>query len=468
MNKLYFGDNLDVMRRHVADDSVDLVYLDPPFQSNATYNVLYRQKDGTQSPAQIEAFDDTWHWDEAAARQYKETVSAGGEVARALKAFRGYLGTTDMLSYLTMMAPRMKEMRRVMKDTASIYLHCDPTASHYLKMLMDAAFGPDSFRNEIVWHYGLGGRAPSDRFSSKHDVILFYAMSEEATYTKPRGEVTEAMRKKYCHEDEDGRYMMSKGKKYYLKGGKRLDDVWDIPTLSPTDSERLGYPTQKPEALLERIIDASTREGDVVMDPFCGCGTAVAAAQKMDRQWVGIDVTHLAINLIKSRLNDNSAGGCDYEVVGEPTDEEGARELARQDRYQFQYWALGLVGARPEKEQKGPDQGIDGRRLFFDEGAGSNEAREMVISVKSGKVGVSQVRDLVGVMEREDADFGIFLSLEEPTRAMRSEAASAGMYSSWGNDYPRVQLRTVGELLDGKKLDLPPFLIGEQQSAGRK
>lgn len=454
------------MRQHLQDDSVDLVYLDPPFKSDRAYNVLYRQKDGSQSPAQIKAFDDTWHWDEAAARQYKETVRDGGHVAQALNSFRGYLGTSDMMAYLTNMAPRLKELRRVMKREASIYLHCDPTASHYLKMLMDAVFGPEKFRNEIIWHYGLGGRAPADRFSAKHDVILFYAMSDDAVYTKPRGDVTEAMRNKYCHEDEDGRYMMSGGKKYYLKGGKRLDDVWDIPSLAPTAGERLGYETQKPKELLKRIIRASSLEGQTVLDPFCGCGTAVDAAQETGRRWIGIDVTHLAINLIKSRMLDIYGSRCEYEVIGEPADEEGARELAEQDRYQFQYWALGLIGARPDEEKKGADGGIDGRRLFFDEGAGSDEAREMVISVKSGKVGVSQVRDLVGVMQREDADFGVFISLHDPTRDMRSEAASAGMYTSWGKDYPRVQLRTVGQLLGGEGLDLPPFMRDESQYCG--
>lgn len=457
-NQLYYGDNLKVLRRHVPDGSVDLVYLDPPFNSNATYNVLYRQRDGTASPSQVQAFDDTWHWDRAAAEQYEDVIDCGGRVAQALKALRDYLGGSDMLAYLTMMAPRLSELRRTMTNTASIYLHCDPSAHHYLKLMMDAVFGPECFRNEIIWHYGLGGRAPSDRFSGKHDNILFYAKSDEAVYTKPRGKVTEAMRQKYCHEDEDGRYMMGGGKKYYLKGGKRLDDVWDIPTLSPTAGERLGYPTQKPEALLERIIKASSNEGDMVLDPFCGCGTAVAAAQKMSRSWIGVDITHLAINLIKSRMADAYGEGCDYEVIGEPSSVAGARRLAEEDRYQFQYWALGLVGARPEKETRGADQGIDGRKFFIDR-ARDDETREIIFSVKSGSTGPAHVRDLLGVVGREDAAFGVLITLKSPTRAMKSEAADAGSYEAWGQRYPRIQIRTIEELLNGDGLDLPPFVM---------
>jgi len=345
VNQLYYGDNLDILRRYIKDETVDLIYLDPPFNSKATYNVLFGERNGSQAAAQIKAFDDTWTWDESAARAYQETVEAGGKVSQAMQAFRMFLGDSNMLAYLAMMAPRLVELRRVLKPTGSIYLHCDPTASHYLKMLMDAAFGVGNFRNEIVWLHSLGAAHRGDGFPSKHDTILYYSKSSECKFIKLRGEVTPQMNAKYSHQDEDGRYMLSYGKKYYLKGGKQITDAWDIPTMAATAKERLGYPTQKPEALLERIIQASSNEGDLVLDPFCGSGTTVAVAQRLGRRWIGIDITHLAIGLMKHRLRDSFGDGVDYEVIGEPVSLPDAQALAESDPFQFQWWALGLVGA---------------------------------------------------------------------------------------------------------------------------
>ena len=355
-NKLFYGDNLDVLGRHVADESVDLVYLDPPFNSNANYNVLFAERDGTQAAAQIKAFEDTWRWDEGAARAYEEVVEAGGRVSQAMQAFRTFLGESDMLAYLSMMAPRLVELRRVLKTTGSIYLHCDPTASAYLRLLMDAVFGPASFTNEIIWRrYGVHNDfgQGSHHFGRVHDVLLFYVKDQPATWnqvftphdpayvkqtyrmvepetgrrfattplTGPGGAAkgnpvfewhghTRAWR--YSLEnierlDREGRLYYSRTgyarQKLYLDESKgvAVQDMWsDIPSLSGAHVERLGYPTQKPEALLTRIIEASSHEGDTVLDPFCGCGATVAAAQALGRQWIGIDVTNLAICVVWS------------------------------------------------------------------------------------------------------------------------------------------------------------------------
>jgi site-specific DNA-methyltransferase (adenine-specific) len=321
-NLLYYGDNLDVLRRHIGDDSVDLIYLDPPFNSNANYNVLFTEH-GTESPAQIRAFGDTWRWDEAAAYDYEKTVKAGGKIADALRGFRTLLGTSDMLAYLSMMAPRLVELHRVLKPTGSIYLHCDPTASHYLKILMDAVFGTENFRNEIAWCYR-GGGVPKNAFARKHDVLLFYAKGPKSyfqTQYVPYSAASQALVRSRGGVSIDD-------KPRDLKRGAHMPDWWtDINSRQTWSPWSLGYPTQKPPALLERIVDASSRPGDTVLDPFCGCGTTIVAAQKLGRRWVGIDIAHLAIGLIKRNLN--SPGGAprgSYQVVGEPTDLEGAEQ----------------------------------------------------------------------------------------------------------------------------------------------
>jgi DNA modification methylase len=511
MNYLYYGDNLDVLRRHVADESVDLVYLDPPFNSNQSYNVLFAEQDGAEAAAQIQAFEDTWHWDLAAARTFEEVVEHGGEVSRALQAFRALLGENDMTAYLTMMAPRLVELRRVLKPTGSIYLHCDPTASHYLKVLMDAVFGPQQFRNEIVWKR-TSAHSSAKRYGPVHDVILFYARSPAMVWVGGHQAYDEAYLQQRFRRDDDGRFwkdadltgsgvrhgetgeewrgfdVTAKGRhwrvppaeldrldaegniywpakeggwprlKQYLDSSKGvpLQDVWvDIFPINSQAQERLGYPTQKPEALLERIISASSSPGDVVLDPFCGCGTTVAVAHQLGRDWVGIDITHLAVALMKHRLRDafREVVEAEYTVVGEPVTVTGAQELAADDPYQFQWWALGLVGARPVEQKKGADKGIDGRIYFHDDE--SRKTKQVILSVKAGKTNVAHVRDLRGVIEREKAQIGVLLTMQEPTQPMKKEAAAAGFYSSpWGN-HPKLQILTVGELLEGKEIDRP-------------
>jgi DNA modification methylase len=510
-NKLYYGDNLEVLRRYVKDETVDLVYLDPPFNSRQDYNVLFAEKDGTRAASQIQAFEDTWEWNAESKRVYEELVERGDRVSDVMRAFHTFLLNSDMMAYLAMMAPRLIELHRVLKVTGSIYLHCDPTASHYLKMLMDAIFGAREYRNEIIWERTTGRKA-GRQFGRVHDTILFYTKGDDATWNPPTIPQTEDNARGHdIVRDENGTpYRMSdptgagqgparvfwgklvappKGRHWAYdqqgiddlisrgrivmsaRGNPRLRtplseltgvavrDIWtDIEPINSAAAERLGYPTQKPEALLERIINTSSNEGDVVLDPFCGCGTAVSAAQKLNRRWIGIDVTHLAIGLIKTRLQD--AFGPEvtkaYDVIGEPEDLESAKALALQERFQFQSWALGLVGARnAHSAKKGSDRGIDGKLYFRDDANG--EQKQIILSVKSGGVQVRDVRDLVGTIEREKAQIGVFITLEEPSKPMLREAVDAGFYKSpnFKDQVPRIQIRTIEELLAGGGIQYP-------------
>jgi site-specific DNA-methyltransferase (adenine-specific) len=517
-NTLYYGDNLELLRNHdrFPNGFVDLVYLDPPFNSSQDYNVLFKERDGTRSAAQVRAFKDTWWWDTEASRTYTEVVEHGPEqVSKALRAFQTFLGFSDMLAYLSMMAPRLVELRRVLKPTGSIYLHCDPTASHYLKMLMDAVFGPVNLRNEIVWQRTLSKSLMTKRLPNNHDLILAYQMGPDSAWNQDAvftaydpTNLDDKTAGKYSHRDPDGRiyqldnlinpnrdrpnltyeflgvtrvwrWTRDRMEEAYERGlviqpspgavprlkryldeqkGKPFGDVWpDIRPLNSQAAERLGYPTQKPEALLERIILLSSNEGDLVLDPFCGCGTTIAVAQRLDRRWIGIDITCLAINLMRRRLEGAFEGKADFEVIGEPTAYSEAEQLAKENPYQFQWWALDLVGARPapEAQKKGADKGIDGRIIFFDDESG--DAKQIIISVKAGNINVSQIRDLRGTIERESAQIGCLICLEEPTRPMRAEAAGAGFYQSpLGNKtYPRLQILTIKQLLEGNKLQAP-------------
>ena len=572
MNTLYYGDNLKILRDYIKDESVDLVYLDPPFNSNRNYNVLFRNESGAEAESQITAFEDTWHWNLAAEQTYSELINEPDQVGRMIESFRAFIGTNQMLAYLVMMAIRLKELHRVLKPTGSLYLHCDPTASHFLKLVLDTIFEPQNFRNEIVWPRH-NARSTDGRWPRIHDIIFFYSKSKDFTYrdTQIRGKldkiphtlITGADGQKYqTYEltapgmtkdgvsgepwrgfdpnamgrhwantpevmnkwDEDGLihwpqkngFPRRKAAEPFVPEDRlvTVGDVWsDIDRINQAAKERLGYPTQKPVALLERIIQASSNEGDVVLDPFCGCGTTIAAAQKLNREWIGIDVTHLAVGLMKLRLKDSfgmlplkpgtqapspasvrkdadergehSSLGIPstvtpeepvlqartpavpgYRVIGQPEDLDGAKELAVGDRYGFQWWILPLIGARAlgaEKGQKegkkGADKGIDGIMVFTDDNSG--KAKRVMVSVKGGhNVSVAQIRDLGHVIERENAAIGVFLTLEPPTKPMLTEAAEKGFYHSpgWNKDYPRLQILTVEDLLAGKTVDLPPNL----------
>jgi len=527
-NLLCFGDNLHILRKHIATESVDLVYLDPPFNSNATYNVLFKEKSGEESTAQIAAFDDTWHWGLESERAYHEVVTSGpAYLSDLLQSLRAFLGQSDMMAYLTMMAIRLVELRRVLKPTGSIYLHCDPTASHYLKILMDAVFSARNFQNEIVWKR-TSAHSSSKRYGPIHDILLFYSKSDKHKWIPQHTPYDQSyIDQFYRHVDADGRrfrlsdltaagvrhgssgkswrgidptakgnhwkftienlekldkegriYWPPKGKvpayKRYLDEvkGVALQDIFDdIPPIGAQAAERLGYPTQKPEALLERIIMASSDETDIVLDPFCGCGTTIAVAERLNRRWVGIDLTHLAITLMRHRLQDTFGPELSsYNIIGEPKDLEGARALAKQNRYQFEWWAVGQLDAYPAQDKKkGPDTGIDGYINFFDDNSG--KAKKIVIQVKSGKVGVKEIRDFRGVIEREGAVIGVFITLQKPTRPMNEEALSLGFYEPEhfaGKRFRRLQILTIADLLQGKKVEYAKLLKMTHKKAERK
>jgi DNA modification methylase len=510
-NELYYGDNLNILREHILTESIDLIYLDPPFNSNQDYNVLFTEQDGTRAAAQMLAFEDTWQWDQAAAQTYQETVEAGGKVSKVLQTLWALWGGNNMMAYLAMMAPRLVELHRVLKPMGSIYLHCDPTASHYLKMLMDSIFEPVNFRSEVIWKR-TSAHSSAKRYGPVHDVLLYYAKSEKFTWNQSYQPYDQHyVNEFYTHTDPDGRRwrrsdltgagvrhgatgepwrgidVTAKGRHWFVppteldkldargkihwpikeggvpmlkryldeQSGVPLQDIWtDLPPLHNLAAERLGYPTQKPEALLERVIKASSNEGDVILDPFCGCGTAISVAESLNRQWIGIDITHLAIGLIRHRLQHAYRGSAAYRVIGEPVSLYDAEALAKADPYEFQWWAAGQVGGRIDKK-RGADQGIDGR-LFFHDDPKPGTTKQIILSVKSGKIPPAHIRELRGVVDREGAEIGVLLTLKPPTKPMRSEAAKAGSYiSPWGTKHPRLQILTVEELLEGKRIDYP-------------
>lgn len=478
---LYFGDNLDILREKIPDESFDLIYLDPPFNSNRNYNVIF--KEGlVDSAAQVQAFEDSWHWTREAQSTFEELVGAkpsktktGTEIANLMQALEKLVGHNDVLAYLAMMTIRLIELRRVLKSTGSIYLHCDPTASHYLKVVMDAIFGKNNFVNEIVWHKNSGGIGRT-AFSKRHDIIFLYSKTKEYFYDgKAIGELREQNKGTfggYFGVDESGREyreVRKAGKvyKYYMDEPRNPEDVWEVPQIPERDkTERLGYPTQKPEALLERVVKASSKEGDLVLDPFCGCGTAVAVAERLNRKWVGIDITTLAINLIKHRMQKQFRDLPMSSIVvdGLPKDLNGAKALCSKDPFEFQYWALDLVDAMPRQSKsgeklRGADQGVDGTiTIVKDIRKDDKVFGKLIVQVKGGGVQRSDIATLKGDAEREKADGGVLITLEEPTRPMRQEAIEAGSYTipyAPGKEFPRIQILTVKDLLGGKRPEAP-------------
>jgi len=518
-NTLYYGDNLDILRRHIADESVDLIYLDPPFNSNATYNVLFKSPAGEQSQAQIEAFDDTWHWNEKAEDAYWQVLHGGNtDAARMLEAMRGFLGENDMMAYLAMMAVRLLELHRVLKPTGSLYLHCDPTASHYLKILLDAVFGGRNFGSEIIWKRTSADSDASVGFGDVTDCIFFYTRSSEPTWNRVFQPLdTEHVAAKYTYRENDGRRFAtrdlrspsprpnltydykgyrphpngwsisrqlmeqydSEGRLYFPSSqdgrirlkiyldetkGQPLQNLWtDVPPLNSQAQERLGYPTQKPVALLERIITASSNPGDLVLDPFCGCGTTVHAAQKLGRQWIGIDVTHLAISLIERRLRDSFGKSLDFKTVGVPKDFAAARDLALRDplKHEFEKWAITLIpDAQPYRGgRKGADSGIDGIVYLR---TGKSTTDKAIIEVKGGGVTVDQIHKLKSVIDREKALIGLFITLNPPTRQMIVEAAAAGFVEvdmgTGTQRYPRIQILTIEGILNFREVPRLPII----------
>jgi len=528
-NTLYYGDNLEILREYIPDESVDLIYLDPPFNSKKAYNIIFKDKSGRYPPSQIKAFDDTWHWSEETEQVMWELHQSQypPELVRMLDSMRNFLGTSDMMAYLVMMAIRLWELHRVLKPTGSIYLHCDPTASHYLKILMDQIFGVKNFRNEIIWKRTFAHNDPK-RFGNNYDVLLFYTKSDRYTFNHVYVPYSkDYVERFFRHEDNGRRYQLitltgagvtkgesgkpwrgynpssrnrhwsvpqrvvnrlvgeEKAKKMSIferlellyrhgyivfskKGVPRLKQfldempgvpaqaIWDdIPPVSAHSKERLGYPTQKPLALLERIIKASSNEGDIVLDPFCGCGTAVVAAEKLGRKWIGIDITVLAINLIEKRLKEHFPD-VKYDVIGLPKDLPSAKKLAetREGKLLFQHWFITSLGGQPYKSAGGADTGIDGFMYFKDI---DGLTRTIIISVKAGNYGPSAIRDLKGVLEREHADMGLLLALKPPSRKTIEEAVSAGLFHMPGTSrtYPRIQIFTAQEYFEGKRPNIP-------------
>ena len=512
-NQLFFGDNLEVLRSGaIAPESVDLIYLDPPFNSNANYSILFREPEGGQSDAQIQAFEDTWQWGIEAETAFDDVLNGSNQqLGKLLNALRDALGDNSMMAYLAMMAVRLVELHKVLKPTGSLYLHCDPTASHYLKTLLDAVFGPSNFQGEIIWRR-TAAHVTTRRWPRLHDTILNYAKDlDEAYFDPPRTEADpEWVAREYRHEDERGKYMTdnltgagitngpsgqpwrgidpagigagrhwryhpdtlekldAEGRIYWPTRGRypklkqylheskgaAVGDLWtDINVIGRTSVERLGYPTQKPVALLERIITASSQQGDTVLDPFCGCGTTIHAAQRLDRNWIGIDVTHLAISLIENRLQ-SAFPEIRYEIHGTPRDFAGAELLASRDKHQFEWWALSLVKAQPANDRKkGADKGVDGLLWLR---VGQRERAKVIVSVKGGaNISVPMIRDLGHVIQRENAAIGLFITLHEPTGPMKAEAVKAGFYEWEGQRFPRIQILTVEGLLNGGKPQLP-------------
>jgi DNA modification methylase len=520
MNKLYWGDNLDVLRARVADESVDLVYLDPPFNSSRGYNVIFAQHDasGQEAAAQIQAFDDTWHWTPITDGQYQRYTFAGGlpeRAGEALTAFRTLLGENDALSYLVNMAPRLVELHRVLKPTGCLYLHCDPTMSHYLKILLDAIFGADRFINEIIWKRSTAHsdkRQGARHMGRLHDSILFYSKTSSYPFAVEMTQYDEkyiASKYRYTEEPTGRRYGLwditgpggaAKGNPIYEVFGvtkywryskatmqtkidagriiqpspgavpreiKYLDeapgvsvqDVWtDIDPINSQAAERLGYPTQKPLTLLERIIRMSSKEGDVVLDPFCGCGTTIDAAQNLGRTWVGIDITFIAVDLIEKRLKERYPGiSGSYEAFGIPRDLAGAKALFKRSPFEFERWAVTRINARPNEKQVG-DKGVDGVARFY---LDKKTSGKVLVSVKGGaNIGPQFVRDLLGTVETQKAQMGILVTMATPTKGILDAADHGGTYT-WpinGQTFPRVQVITVGELLAGKRPNMPSLL----------
>lgn len=549
MNRLYYGDNLDVLRRHIGDETVDLIYLDPPFNSNRIYNVLF----GRSAHAQIQAFDDTWKWSNEVDAHYEDLLQGGlpPNVADALQALRGLLRESDLMAYLVNMAPRLVELHKALKPTGSLYIHCDPTASHYLKLVLDVIFGAVNFKNEIIWRR-TGAHTPRSSFGPIHDVILFYTKTDKYYFKVIRRPYTKRHVATRYTRQPDGRWKFTSGGnvltgagagggesslpwrgvdpaaknrhwaipgfitdqmppefknlsplqkldaayeaglidiipgnawptpvRYLLPGdGNPVGDIWcyqpgtegvlagtdaaidaDIAYLGPTDPERLGYPTQKPVGLLERIINSSCPDGGLVLDPFCGCGTTLDAAVKLGRHWIGVDITYLAIDLIRNRLRLTHGDEIDatYEVRGVPADLESAHDLFARSPFDFERWAVSLVRGTPNEKQVG-DKGKDGVIRFA---TGRKSRASAIVSVKGGKqLAPTMVRDLEGVVAKtKDAELGVLITLHTPTKGMRDAAATSGTYADpWGNRFAKVQVISIEELLRGGRPAMPPII----------
>jgi DNA modification methylase len=514
--QLYFGDNIDILHT-IAEESIDLVYLDPPFNSQQTYNVLFKERDRRPSSAQIQAFEDTWHWSPEAQEQYSTLVTGPnvpGKVATAIESFHQVLGENDVMAYLVMMTPRLLQLHRVLKDTGSLYLHCDPTASHYLKVICDQIFGPRNFRNEVAWKRSHAHNS-ANRYGPNHDILLFYGKSQDSFWNPVYHSYDDSyLAKHYSHTDESGRrykrenptgagirrgltglpwrgidptpkgrhwavepealerldeqgdiyWPEKEGSWPYIKlyldemKGVPAQDIWvDIDPINMRAKERIGFPTQKPQALLERIIQASCPTDGLVLDPFCGCGTTVAAAEALNRSWIGIDIAYIAIAIVEERLMD-AYPGIEYRIHGVPRDIEGAKALFLESHKNFEMWAVSKVGGRPNPKW-GADEGTDGIIRFYEDG---QTWGTVTISVKGGEnINPGMVAQLIGTVQSDGTDMGLLITRTTPTRGMRELAVKQGSYV-WpptSQTFPKIQILSVEQILSGAKVDMPPIQI---------
>lgn len=485
LNQLLYGDNLEVMRK-MKSESIDLIYLDPPFNSNRSYNFLYSQATGKPLPEEAEAFCDAWTLD--IAKEEKIESMASDMLERGINEdfvsfWQNWIlalrrSNAKLLAYMVFMTERIVEMRRLLKPTGSIYLHCDPTASHYIKVVMDGIFGYENFRNEIVWCYRKWAVA-NKQFSRNHDTIFLYSKTDKNYFQIQYQERAKSTLKRFGNKkivsafDESGRRVPSQTLEEESRGVK-MADWWDLPIIAPSSKERLGYPTQKPIALLERIIKASCPENGVILDPFCGCGTTVISAQNNKRKWIGIDICMLAVNSVEARLQQLFPllqKGKDYRLDGLPTTVEQAIELARssnttknEGRYQFQYWAIEKVGGFASTKKSG-DGGVDGSIYFYKDMEGKKLGK-MIISVKSDKkLTISYVRDLIGTLSNDNtAEMAGLLCIDEPTDGMRQECLKAGFYEiDYGivgvQKFQKVQILTVKDIIENNKTFQTPFKV---------
>lgn len=560
MNKLFYGDNLHIMQNQMGKHSVDLIYLDPPFKSQQNYNLLYKTLTGKPVPEQAEAFCDTWEMDaqkEELARKMPLLMREHGIEDYYVEFWRLWIQALrhtqpHLLAYLIYMVQRLLQMKIILKPTGSIYLHCDPTASHYIKVMMDGIFGAKSFRSEIIWRR-TGAHNSSNRWGPIHDVILYYALSDKYVWNNPKqpymqGHVDEHFKKtkegyktayygnvltgsglrggesgqpwKGFDPSAKNRHWAIPGKLWEDSGldgtdlsqhqkldllykhgfiqiiegqawpvyerivregeGPAIGDIWayqpytegtvfgtdkgidsDVSWMKPRSSDRLGYPTQKPVGLLKRIISASSNEGDIVFDPFCGCGTTIYAAHELNRQWIGCDIAILAVRLVEERLREqyNLAEDTHFEVNGIPNSEDSATALFKHDPFQFEHWAVELVGGFPTK--KTGDKGIDGR-IYFETKKGLGQ---MILSVKGGKIRPTDIRDLRGVLSTQQGTvLGGFISLQNPTGPMKSAAAEAGTWTYEEHEFPKVQILTIREIVEDKRFFKMPTKVGTKGS----
>ena len=452
---LVYGDCMEVMDRWLAEGyggKANLIYLDPPFNSNAKYNILYGEEGGGKT-AQVVAFDDTWTWDAAAAGRMDDLRSGdlySPKMKRTVDGLEALLEKGGMLAYLSYMAQRLDRCRRLLAEDGSIYLHCDPTASHYLKILMDAIFGAKNFRNEVVWCYHAGG-ASKNYFPKKHDTIFVYGKDAEIS---KHNILRIPYRDWDAHRDGPKSHL-------YHPDGKMLHDWWEIPQASSLSGERTRYPTQKPLALLRRIISASSNKGDLVLDPFCGCGTTVVAANELKRKWIGIDISAFPVELIRARLHDIRK---QIHVEGIPRDMKGARLLAKKP-FEFEKWAIALIpGMLPNIKQTG-DGGVDGRGWMQEDIVGAEKPAAAKTPLVIAQVTVSpginlnKIRALANSMKEKSALFGVYITPDKiaPTQSVAEILATAGTVAHRGKKYPRLQLWSVEEYFEEREAKLPPL-----------